>query len=451
MSVVHSEQYFNARPAAETTGKLHRASKSVEELGFWFFIVTIAIFGCIQGNVGDPSRSLLASLLCLFCFLRALSSLLSGSLRSSDPVLILPLVGIVGVAVLQLLPFGSGLVSKDPFETRSFIVFFSTLILAGESLRHLTNNSRRLRMLVGTVIVVGACSAVYGIVRSFLFEPNEQYAQFANRNHYAVLAEMATGLLLGSLTKGQLPRIYRFVGWLCLAIILYSLLTAGSRGGLISLIAMLVFSVMLHTFFSTSTAETPNIRPRLKMKILGAVSACVLIVIVSVAAIGLIGGNTVVTRFEQVRDEVESQSDTRLNRGTIWNITLELIQERPVVGAGFGAYAAAITPFDHSNGTWPLEQAHNEYLEILANGGIVSLVFFGIFLFLVARRVLPGLQARDRLRRATCFGAAVGIFGVLVHSLVDFGLHVPLNAIVFVVLLVVATSGSNQESPNPIQ
>ncbi|MCE7962707.1 MAG: hypothetical protein DYH05_09460 [Acidobacteria bacterium ACB1] len=451
MSVVHSEQYLNERPAAAIAGRFSQASKRAEELAFWSFIITIAIFGYLQGNVGDPSRSLLAFLLCFSCFLRTLSSLLSGSFRVADPVLILPLVGIVGVAVLQILPFRSGPISADPFETKAFIVFFSALILAGESLRHLTNNPRRLRILVGTVIVVGSCSAVYGIVLSFLFEPNEQYAQFANRNHYAVLAEMATGLLIGLLTKGQLPRIYRFAGLLCSAIIIYSLLTAGSRGGLISLIAMLVFSVIAHTFFSTSIAGTASIGPPLKMKILGAVSACVLIVIVSVAAIGLVGGNTVVTRFEQVRDEVESQSDTRLNRGTIWNITLELIQERPALGAGFGAYAAAITPFDHSNGTWPLEQAHSEYLEILANGGIVSFVFFGIFLILVARRVLPGLRARDRLERATCFGATVGIFGVLVHSLVDFGLHVPLNAIVFVVLLVVATNGSNQESPNPIQ
>lgn len=450
MSVVPSEQSLSERPAAATTGKLHQASKWLEEIGFWSFIVTIAIFGCIQGNVDDPSRSLLAFLLCLFCLLRALSSLLSGSFRLADPVLILPLVGIVGVAVWQLLPFGAGPVSEDPFETKNFIVFFSALFLAGESLRHLINNPRRLRVLVGAVIAVGVCSAVYGIVLSFLSEPNEQYAQFANRNHYAVLAEMTTGLLLGLLTKGRLPNIYRLVGWLLSAIIVYSLLTAGSRGGLISLVAMLIFAVITHTFFSSRAGEVDS-PVSLKMKILGAVSACVLILIVSVAAIGLVGGNTVVTRFEQVRDEVESQSDTRLNRGTIWNITVELIQERPVIGAGFGAYAVAITPFDHSNGTWPLEQAHNEYLEILANGGIVSLVFFGIFLILVARRVLRGLRAKDRLQRATCFGATVGIFGVLVHGLVDFGLHVPLNAMVFVVLLVVATNGSNQEAPNPIQ
>jgi len=459
MSGVLSERQFEGSDDSAASGWQHSASNGAEEIGFWLFLVTIAIFAFIHGDIGDPARSLLVVLLCVFCVFRGFASIVSGSFRISDPVLILPLVGIVGLAIFQILPLqlSSGHTSDDPFETKGFIIFFSALVLAGECLRHLTTNARRLRILVGTVIAVGVCSAAYGIARSLLVAPSGQYAQFANRNHYAFLAEMSLGLLLGSLIKGRLSKAHRFVCSLLAGVLLYSLFTAGSRGGIASLIAMLLFSVIAVAFFSRShpqlrLSDQRSDRSRLpfKARLLGAVSVCVLIVIVSIAAIAFVGGSATVTRMEQVRDEVESRSDTRLNRGTIWNVTIDLIKERPVTGAGFGAYATAITRFDHSNGSWPLEQAHSEYLEILANGGIVGLTLFCLFFILAGRRAFRNLRAGDRSLRSTAFGATVGIFGVLIHSLVDFGLHVPLNALVFVVLLVVATNGSRRETPGEI-
>ena len=431
-----------------------RVSAAAEGSGFWFFVATIAIFAFLPGSIGDPGRSLLALLLCGFSLFRASACFISGSFRISDPVLFLPLAGIVGLALFQLLPLSSA--SDDPFETRSFIIFFSALVLAGESLRHLANSSRQLRILVGAIIAVGVCSAAYGIVRATLAEPSQQYAQFANRNHYAFLAEMTMGLLLGLLIKGRLSRANRLAGGILTAVIIYSLLTAGSRGGLVSLIAMLLFSVIAHTFFSKRNAQlhssgrlTASRGIPFKVRLLGVGAACALIVIVSVAAIAFVGGDKAVTRFEQVRDEVESQSDTRMNRGTIWSITVDLIKQHPIAGAGFGAYAAAITRFDHSNGTFPLEQAHNEYLEILANGGIIGLILFGTFFSLAASRAFRAVSADAQLLRSTCFGATLGVFGVLVHSLVDFGLHVPLNALVFVVLLAIATNGPATRRPRP--
>lgn len=432
-------------------GWQRRVSLTVERSGFWFFLATIVIFAFVPGNIGDSTRSLLALLLCGFSLFRAAACFISGSFRNSDPVLFLPLAGIVGLALFQLLPLSSA--SEDPFETRSFILYFSALVLAGESLRQFANSSRHLRILVGAIIAVGVFSAAYGIVRATLVAPSDQYAQFANRNHYAFLAEMTTGLLLGLLIKGRLSRTHRLAGWILTAVIIYSLLTAGSRGGLVSLIAMLLFSVIAHTFFSKGNAQsrssdrltTPRGIP-FKVRLLGVGAACALIVTVSIATIAFVGGDKVVTRFEQVRDEVESQSDTRMNRGTIWNITVDLIKEHPITGAGFGAYAAAITRFDHSNGTFPLEQAHNEYLELLANGGIIGLIFFATFFTLAARRAYRALSAEARLLRSTCFGATLGVFGVLIHSLVDFGLHVPLNALVFVVLLVIATNDPRRDA-----
>ncbi|MFN2514435.1 MAG: hypothetical protein ABR568_23865, partial [Pyrinomonadaceae bacterium] len=56
------------------------------------------------------------------------------------------------------------------------------------------------------------------------------------------------------------------------------------------------------------------------------------------------------------------------------------------------------------------------------------------------------LRSPSRFRRAACLGAAIGIAGVAVHSLVDFGLHTIVNALVFTTLIVIATSKARRES-----
>ncbi|HEX6126990.1 MAG TPA: hypothetical protein VFZ23_16575, partial [Pyrinomonadaceae bacterium] len=116
-----------------------------------------------------------------------------------------------------------------------------------------------------------------------------------------------------------------------------------------------------------------------------------------------------------------------------------------LLGSGFGAYQDAITRFDTSPGRYTLEQAHNEYLEVLANGGLAAAIMFGAFGALAGHRMIRNMRSEDTFRRACCFGAIVGIFGVLIHSSVDFGLHVLTNALVIVVLLVIGTANTDKE------
>lgn len=431
---------------------MYSIGAKIELFAFCFFLGTLCFFAFMEGRPGEPAKSLLALLFCSFGLLRVIGSLLKDNFRLSIPPIIAALTGIVLLAILQIVPitYLSYFRSEDPFETKSFIVFFSALIIAAESLGYLVTGPRRLHYLVGIVIAVGACSAAYGIFRAHVAPPSEQYAQFINRNHFALLAEMSTALLIGALIGGHLSKVVRFVGWLLAGLMIYSLLTAGSRGGVISLLAMVLFSLLLYPFVAGREKVSLKLGSgrswNRSRKILGVAGACILATLVSMAAIALIGGDKVVSRLEQVRDEVESRSAQRMNRGTIWNITLDLIKERPITGAGFGAYADAITRYDRSNGSWELEQAHNEYLEILANSGIVGLAVFGTVSFLVSKRALRHLGSEHRMSRFACFGAVVGIFGVLIHSFVDFGLHVPINAAMLLVLVMIATHGPRSKT-----
>ena len=103
-------------------------------------------------------------------------------------------------------------------------------------------------------------------------------------------------------------------------------------------------------------------------------------------------------------------------------------------------YWAAIPAYHDASGTMTPQEAHNDYLELIASGGLIGLGLGVWFVVAVVKRIRENLEASNRFRRAACFGAAVGITGVAVHSLVDFGLHTVVNALVFTTLIVLATS-----------
>jgi phosphotransferase system glucose/maltose/N-acetylglucosamine-specific IIC component len=71
--------------------------------------------------------------------------------------------------------------------------------------------------------------------------------------------------------------------------------------------------------------------------------------------------------------------------------------------------------------------------------GTLLVIWFAV---IVIRRIRENLKSENRFRRSACFGATVGIAGVAVHSLVDFGLHTIVNALVFTTLIVIATSNA---------
>jgi O-antigen ligase len=84
------------------------------------------------------------------------------------------------------------------------------------------------------------------------------------------------------------------------------------------------------------------------------------------------------------------------------------------------------------------QQAHNDYLELLASGGVIGLLLAGWFIFLFIKGARVRLRSADPFRRAACFGAVTGLFGISVHSLVDFGLHIPINAVICLMLVAIA-------------
>ena len=74
------------------------------------------------------------------------------------------------------------------------------------------------------------------------------------------------------------------------------------------------------------------------------------------------------------------------------------------------------------------------------------------FIILNFRALATGLRSSDPFLRGLTLGGAAGIFGILVHSLFDFNLQIPSNALMFMVLAaVVSTVGAGVSSGNQIR
>jgi O-antigen ligase len=121
-----------------------------------------------------------------------------------------------------------------------------------------------------------------------------------------------------------------------------------------------------------------------------------------------------------------------------------MFKANPISGVGLGGYWAAITAYHDASGSLTPQEAHNDYLELLASGGIVGAALGCWFLIVLGRRIKRNLRSQNLFRRGVRYGAVLGIIGVLVHSLFDFGLHMLVNALVFAALIVIATQSYSE-------
>jgi O-antigen ligase len=444
----------------------------LEGIIFYGLLVVIALTAIPYGTVEPWSIGLFECAVFALGALWFLTGLFKNNWRLPPLRLLWPLLALLVFLGLQTINFGGsgggpglpgalrGTISADPYETQLTLLRLLSLTVAYVLLLGHATSRTRLRALIYLVIGVGVASALFGILRQTthhnglgyllpFLKPNSGYGQFINRNHFAFLMEMSFGLLLGLVIGGGVGR-ERWLIYVSLAIPLwFALILSNSRGGIFSMLVQVIFAVLMLTLSrtperrSTAGGWESNVWLRRVRK---SIFTRALLMIVLAVAVGLsiiwIGGDRLASRLETISQDANSEAiDLRPgeSRREVWRATWSLIKDNPLAGVGFGGYWAVIPMYHDASGILTPQQAHNEYLEILASGGFIGLALCAWFVFVVVKAARAQLSARDGFRRAVCFGALVGLFGVAVHSLFDFGLHfVVVNSLVFVVLIVLA-------------
>jgi O-antigen ligase len=133
---------------------------------------------------------------------------------------------------------------------------------------------------------------------------------------------------------------------------------------------------------------------------------------------------------------------SRDRRVSMFRDTWQIFLHHPWAGTGLGTLETVYPRYESHYGGLVVDHAHNDYLELLADTGLVGGVCVLAFIALLFQRALSNLRsAKNLVSRSFYAGALVACTGLLVHSLVDFNMHIPANALLFLLLAGLAMSG----------
>ncbi len=385
--------------------------------------------------------------------------------------LVAPPIVLTAFVVFQSLPLFSGTgpagavraaLSADPYSTRLFAIKLFALVVAGALLLRYTSSKGRLRALVYTVIGVAVASAIFGLLRKnmqqgpgfflpYLMDNERGFAQFINKNHFAFLATMALGLSLG-LILGEAGRHRRVLVLLPVSVLLWvALIYSNSRGGIIASLCQLLFlGLFLDPVRHLTKRRARTLWQRFQNLAGGlALRAFLIACLIGLFAygVGWVGGEPVVSNFQAADIDFSQQgmyNHANSSRKEIWSATWQMIKAHPLAGAGFAGYWIGITRYHNASGEVTPQEAHNDYLDLLASGGLIGAALVLWFVAAFVRKTARRLRSPDPFCRAAAVGALTGIFAIAIHSFADFGLHVTVNALVLTALIIIAVQNSSE-------
>ena len=387
----------------------------------------LAFAVCAHGAVEAWSEAVLAvGATLLLLFWAALVAF--GQTRSVrwEPVLA-PLAALAGFGLLQWL-FGW---TASPYLTRVEVLKFGALLVlafvAVQSLRTTANWLAFAWFLLTLAFVV----SLFGILQHFTFNGKLYWLRelryggipfgpYVNRNHFAGLVELIAPLglsilLLRGVRRDQLPLVALFT-----LLPVGALFLAASRGGITSFlseIAVLGLLIWLRRGMRRSLA------------------AAAALVVLAAGVVAWLGVGRALDRFTSLQKLEVSETRRASMVKDSWRIFLD----HPLRGTGLGTLPVVFPRYESMYDGKVANHAHNDYVELLAETGIVGGVCFAVFLFLLLRRAWREIRATlNPQELALRLGALAACVGLLVHSLVDFNLHIPANALLFVLLAILA-------------
>jgi O-antigen ligase len=263
------------------------------------------------------------------------------------------------------------------------------------------------------------------------------FGPFVNQHHFAAFMEMTSGLTLG-LLLGKGLKLDRKPFLIIAAVLMgMAIVFTGSRGGILSYFGVIAF-VFTATYFlrkrSDASGRLGGEATSRTMLVLGT-GALVLVVAGSVLYLG--GGESL---FRGIGLRL-GDSDISTGRFQFWAIALKIFAAHPILGSGFDSFGVAYTLYDPGNGLLRVEQAHNDYLQTLSDGGLLGFSCLLAFVFLLFWKGLQTItRAADDLGKSIALGSLAGCVGVAIHSFFDFPLRTPSNAFFFLLLTVLATT-----------
>jgi O-antigen ligase len=346
--------------------------------------------------------------------------------RKSDqleiPPELLPLAAFALLILIQLL-FHT---TASRYYTRVELQLLLTYLILVFLMSQAYNRTSHWRGFLWFMMSLGFLVSIFGILQYLTFNGKlywyrvmrfggVPFGPYVNRNHFAGFAELVIPVALVPLVLGKVRRERLFLVALFACVPIVALLLSASRGGIVSFVVEMVilFSLLMIR------------RIRSKSVLVGGA-----VVLCAILAVSWIGMQQVLQRFAGIQ-KLEVSADKRsAMRHDTWRIFLD----HPVIGTGLGTIEMVFPPYDSAYDGRIVNHAHNDYLEALAETGILGGLCCAWFLGLLLLNSLRGIEELGTsLGSALNLSGLVACSGILVHSLVDFNLHIPANALLFFV------------------
>ena len=393
-------------------------------------ICALLVFGVLaHGGVEGWALAVFETGAGLLFLLWALFFFLYGEKEIVLPAILPPLLVFAAVATFQWI----SRLTASPFATRTqlqlLLADIVLIFLAAQAFRTLQD----WRGFFWFVMLFAFLVSGFGILQHLTFNGKLYwfremryggipFGPYVNRNHFAGFAELAIPISLVPLMLGKVRRERRFIISLFALLPVCALFLSASRGGIVAFGVELIF---LLCFVLLQRAGSKHL-------FTGGV-----VLLAALSLVSWIGVRQVLSRFGSLHStEVKEDKRASMRHGT-WRIFLD----HPILGTGLGTIQLVYPPYETLYDGKVVNHAHNDYLEALAETGILGglcCAWFIAILFLVA---LPSLQeAAHTFAAVLRLAALAGCCGILVHSLVDFNLHIPANAFFFFLMALLASS-----------
>jgi O-antigen ligase len=431
-------------------------------------LMLVVVFAALAHGVVEPWSifvfELASAVLALLWAIKAASD---KNFTLTIPHTIWPLAALILLGLAQSVSWSDGAgvrqsLSLDVDSTRGTVLVLSSLLVLSVLSANFLTGAGRLLALTRFLILFGAVMGVFGLVQYFSgsrsvywlrYAEASAFGPFFNRDHFAgymeLLIPLPVALIATRYVRGEKRLAYGIAAMFMGMAAIFTL----SRGGMISIFAEMIFIVAV-SFRRSQTMAGDNERGKAQMaSAIAAVAAVLAAIVIGVIWMGAEPViNRIATGATNSSDIIKTQTFYSV-RGEIWENTWTMIRHNPLTGVGLGAYETAYPIYARENGTQGVTaEAHNDYLQILADAGVIGAILALWFICALFRAIARGVRSPNPLIAAIAIGGAAGLFGLLVHSLFDFNLHLPSHALVFLLLsMVISHVGATVDEPVKIE
>ena len=357
-----------------------------------------------------------------------------GRMKIHRNSLFLPM-GIFGLLIASQLVFR---ISAYPHDTMSLgLLYVSYGILCFLASQTLLRDSQA-RTLAPILSFYGAVVAGFALIQGissngklyWIRQPRMGgwiYGPYVNHNHYAGLMEMLVPIpLVLSLTRLAPPK-HRNLAAAAAALMVATIFLSESRGGMLAVVTELVILAIV------LVKQKRGLRTAIGLG---------LFLVIVIGLVTWIGGDELSRRIASaanigpLHSELPSDVRTYINRDGF-----HMFVTRPVLGWGLGTFPVVYPQFRTFYTNFFVNEAHNDYLQLLVETGFFGFATMLWFLGIVFTRAIKKIRNwTEEINGAVAFACLLGLSGILVHSMIDFNLQIPANAALFYVLCTVAAS-----------